>query len=512
MINMSKYDMNEMAYKVTYNKSIEPFDVVVQQPESSYTINCKSKVEPYVVDVKEEPKQISDSSLTARNSEHLKEIALADPRLNYRDRHEADFWNLDDQPEPAKQHDIITRSSMLPDMDIDSENTALLGMGSMAARVYSAAKMIKLLGIYRPMHIPDEDWQEFEDECISGNLNSLADEDQMEWECYPTKFTIGYWSKFFDGTKKYTLKLPNGSSLIVDTLEDFEDLVFEHHIENPILIRTETLDGGGRRKGRKRKGKRRPKRKRGNHHPDCSPGNVYEISALLTTSASGTIDTIIALNNPQQILAGTTAIGAQDLADNWDAYSVKRVSMSTQIIAPLSARQGEWTLIVDHDSPPPTTTINQALMLTYTNKRTYSSQASPRWSVTPRKLSQALYISAPAADPEPATIVQKGKYDWATPPANGFMYIKLTGGPASTTIGTMYIRVHVTAWYKRRQSLTAVPDSLPIPLLPSGPEENLPQEVQKAPIVYEEEESESEENVKVIRARKPVGTLLKRKL
>lgn len=198
---------------------------------------------------------------------------------------------------------------------------------------------------------------------------------------------------------------------------------------------------------------------------DCSPGNVYESSALMVTDASGALNIVIALNNPQQIFNGVTATGAQDLANNWDAYSVERVSMSTQIRAPITARQGEWNLICDHDSSPPTTAITQNLLLTYTDKRSYSSQAAPRWSVVPRKLSQCEYISAPAADPEPAVIVSKGKYDWNTPPANGFMYVKLVGGPASTNIGTIYVRVHVTAWYKRRLAVAVPSPSFVCPML-----------------------------------------------
>lgn len=215
---------------------------------------------------------------------------------------------------------------------------------------------------------------------------------------------------------------------------------------------------GGKKKGKKFKGKR-PKMPK-----DCSPGNVYESSALMVTDATGALNIVIALNNPQQIFSGVTATGAQDLANNWDAYSVERVSMSTQIRAPITARQGEWNLICDHDSSPPVTAITQNLLLTYTNKRSYSSQASPRWSVVPRKLSQCEYISGIGADPEPAVIVQKGKYDWNTPPSNGFMYVKLIGGPASTNIGTIYVRVHVTAWYKRRLAVT-MPRIANVPLL-----------------------------------------------
>lgn len=245
------------------------------------------------------------------------------------------------------------------------------------------------------------------------------------------------------------------------------------------------LCGGGR--GKKKKGKPLNRRRRppGNQTPgrspqtmDCSPGNVYESSALMVTDATGALNIVIALNNPQQIFTGVTATGAQDLANNWDAYSVERVSMSTQIRAPITARQGEWNLICDHDSSPPSTAITQNLLLTYTDKRSYSSQASPRWSVVPRKLSQCEYISAPAADPEPAVIVSKGKYDWNTPPANGFMYVKLIGGPPSTNIGTIYVRVHVTAWYKRRLAVAVPVPSFVCPML-------------------EEEDSSEESNEKV---------------
>jgi len=246
-----------------------------------------------------------------------------------------------------------------------------------------------------------------------------------------------------------------------------------------MLATRQCVLAGGKRPnkqvGKEKRRSKRPNQRRRNKrkHMDCSPGNVYESSALLTTSSTGTIDLLIALNNPQQIFPSTQAIGAQDLADNWDAYSVERVSMSTQMLAPLTARQGEWTVVVDHDSPPPTTTLTQALMLTYTRKRTWSSEASPHWSVSPNKISQAEYISGIGADPEPAVIIQKGKYDWKTPPANGFMYVKLAGGPSSTVVGTIYVRVHVTAWFKRRLALTLKPArSLPAPNLPPSPDDD----------------------------------------
>lgn len=238
--------------------------------------------------------------------------------------------------------------------------------------------------------------------------------------------------------------------------------------------------GGNPDKKKRNYKKKNNRRRRANpkkRYPDCSPGNVYETTANLTTNGSGDINLLVALNNPTQILAGVTATGAQDLADNWDAYSVEKVVMKTQILAPIVARQGQWNLFVDHDSSPPTVSVSQALCNTYRDRRIFSSQAQPSWSVVPRKLTQAEYISGIGADAEPAVIVSKGKYDWNTPPANGFMYIKLSNGPISTTIGTINVRVYVTTWFKRRLALAdpgiAVPYLLPPPEDSSDEEEEV---------------------------------------
>jgi hypothetical protein len=244
---------------------------------------------------------------------------------------------------------------------------------------------------------------------------------------------------------------------------------------NSLITKVPCLVGGNppkRRRGVNRKQKR-PKPRMSeqslnsvSNDRDCAPGNVYETTANLTTDISGQINLVIAMNNPTQMLPSVTATGAQDLANNWDAYSVERIVLKTQISAPIIARQGSWNLAADHDSSPPTTAITQALLNTYTKKKQYSSTASPSWSIVPKKLTQAEYISAVGADPEPAVIVSKGKYDWNTPPANGFIYVKLTGGPASTTIGTIYIRSYVTCWFKRRLALTVLPSMDP-PQLPN---------------------------------------------
>jgi len=269
------------------------------------------------------------------------------------------------------------------------------------------------------------------------------------------------------GYNTLCVRTETGIELPLDTWDTYVHMCYTRNIVMPLgFSKNGPIVGGykGKRGRGKGKGKARKRRGKGKKHMDCSDGNVYESSALMVTDATGALNIVIALNNPQQIFAGVTATGAQDLASNWDAYSVERVSMSTQIRAPINARQGEWNLICDHDSSPPSTAITQNLLLTYTSKRTYSSQAAPRWSVVPRKLSQCEYISAVGADPEPAVIVQKGKYDWNTPPSNGFMYVKLIGGPASTNIGTIYVRVHVKAWYKRRLA-TAIGPMMNVPLL-----------------------------------------------
>jgi len=526
MINMHNYDKSQGDYTVTYSPYVEPFNLcVIPDGISAQQVYPKTH-ESSFWDIDEQIcfKPKDDLSL----KEHLPDpddvlqsypdLEESKPIQTKPNQHKVynDSWSamhsLDHEDEDSELSidahvfdDKVTTEKPYAqtrnDLEISQEGAA-----------FAIFKQRSLLNTLRPAGISDSGWAEFLDESPQLDLYALSQEDQDTWTCYPTNFTIGYWKKFFTDGKKYSLKLPNGSTVTIDTLDEFEDLVYDHHIEHPLLIRTDTLDGGGRRKGRKRKGKRRPRRGKGKGHPDCSPGNVYEISALLVTSATGTIDTVIALNNPQQILTGVTAIGAQDLADNWDAYSVKRVSMSTQMTAPITARQGQWTLIIDHDSPPPTTTLTQSLMLTYTKKRTYSAQGAPRWSTTPRKLSQAIYYSAPAADPEPATIVEKGKYDWATPPSNGFMYIKLTGGPASTTIGTIYIRVHVTAWYKRRQSLTAIPESMPIPMLPPTPhDEDQLEENPRTKIVEEVLESSEEEEERRVSKIKRAQLNVKRK-
>jgi len=519
MIEMHNYDKLEGDYLVTYSPHVPPYElhalpdgvsaqqIYPKEHESEFwdldepVYNRPEDERPKIIDISE----IDDvlQSYPDLNKTQSSLTVSTNPNMMY------DDWSAMHSFKPTEEDDSdlseeepIILSEEQPQLCADPKLSVdeIVNYGS----AFAIFKQKSLLNVYRPSQINDNQWNEIVTEAKQIDLMQLATEDQDTWNCYPTNFTIGYWKKFFSDGKKYSLKLPNGSTVIIDTIYEFEDLVYDHCIENPILIRTDTLDGGGRRKGRKRKGKRRPRKGKGRGHMDCSPGNVYEISALLVTSATGSIDTVIALNNPQQILAGVTAVGAQDLADNWDAYSVKRVSMSTQMTSPLTARQGQWTLIVDHDSPPPTTTITQSLMLTYTKKRTYSAQGAPRWSVTPRKLSQAIYYSAPAADPEPATIVQKGKYDWATPPSNGFMYVKLTGGPASTTIGTIYIRVHVTAWYKRRQSLTAIPESMPIPMLPPSPQEKEPNEEDnpKIKIVEEVLDSSEEEDKRIQKVRR----------
>jgi len=270
------------------------------------------------------------------------------------------------------------------------------------------------------------------------------------------------------------------NGLYVDTEKEYVDCCRKHGFALELRYSKDAPINGGYREKKKTKKRKVVKRKKVIKHKDCSPGNIYESSALLVTSATGTIDLVIALNNPQQIFPATTATGAQDLANNWDAYSVSRVSMSTQITSSLTERTGQWIVVCDHDSPPPTTTQSNALLLTHTCKRKWSAQGEPWMSITPRKLTQAEYVSGIGADPEPAVILEQGKYDWNTPPANGFMYLKLSGGPVSTTIGTVYVRVHVTAWYKRRLALTSNHELLPLPM-PIGEEDQEEMDKKKEP-------------------------------